>query len=575
MRTYTSLKLSFLLLLSVAVCGDSLAQTPQYSFTNGTSSNAIPLGSGTSWEPYMSQFLYLPGDFAPAVPTGPVKITTIYFKVGSTGTTATTFNNFQVMIGNTTQTAMTTTFITGLTQVLNATTLALPGIANGNWMKIDLNTPVLVDLSQPLVVDIRHNGKVGGVGGYSLLSGGAPVNPIYTGNTQTYFKSTTATTGTTRRYSYQFGIDVITCESNIIQQPVDNSLCAGSTALFSAKADIAQQYQWQVNSGSGWVNLGDDAVYSGTQTTNLTVKNTTMAMNNYKYHMIAINTGQSCAVESDDAKLLMIPSSKSSVVISAAPDSGICLKEEVTFTSAYTKGGATPQYRWLLNGLEIPNAINATLKIDSLDHGDIVQCRFISSELCVIESLSQPMKFSIVDNLVAAVGLSVGYNGGTSYTFIASPQNGGTNPKYVWYVNGQLVPNETGQSFTTDKLAPWDKVEVGMLTSRDCAEPKLAKSRLATTSVATAENNSSEALVFPNPNKGVFILKAKSVANKDAVVLILNSVGQVVYNANIIVDNGNIEHYIDLGGKVAPGIYMLHLFLDGQQKQVKFNISDN
>lgn len=573
MQTYTSQKFLFLMLVCSIFSLGIKAQTPEYAFTNGTGSNAIPLGTGTSWEPYMSQFLYLPGDFAPTVPTNAVRIKTIYFKAGSTSV-ATTYNDFEVYIGNTTQTAMTTTFVTGLTLALSASTFSLPAATSGVWLKIDLTTPVVVDLTQPLVVDVRHGTKVGGVGGYSLLSGGVPVNPIYTGNTQTYFKSTTATTGTTRRYSYQLGIDIISCDSKVTQHPLDVSVCSSSTAVFNASAIQNTNYQWQLDNGSGWVNLGTDAVYSGANTPNLTIRNTTPAMNNFRYRMLAIDQPNSCQVESDPAKLIMVPSTNSSVVIAADPGNVVCPKEQVVFTSAFTRGGTTPQYRWLVNGLEIPGATAATLKIDTLDHGDIVKCRFISSELCVFESVSPGVTVSVVSSLLAEVGISSSYNGGNSYTFIADPKNGGANPRYYWYVNGKLQVGETGQSFTTETLAPWDKVTVGMFTSRDCAEPKLATSRQATTGVADVEYGAAKVVLSPNPNRGIFTLQANNLGVGNAKLAVVNTLGQVQYSAHVELLGGELQHQVDLGGKLAPGLYMINIELNGKSEVRKFIVSE-
>ncbi|MCB0697459.1 MAG: hypothetical protein KDC07_08855, partial [Chitinophagaceae bacterium] len=278
--------------------------------------------------------------------------------------------------------------------------------------------------------------------------------------------------------SYFWGID---CPVKFPTQPQNVSSCASETAMFTAAPDSASQFQWQWYGPTGWTDLGNDAIYSGVNTLNLSIKNTQMSWDKYRYRMVATNVEKACSIESDEALLMMIPSANSSVVIAAAPGTEVCNTEEVTITSAYTKGGTSPQYRWLLNGLEIPGAVNASLKIDSLDHGDIIQCRFISNQQCIFESISPPIKFDVVSNLLAEVGISTSYNGGNSYTFIADPKNGGTAPRFYWYVNNKLQQGETNQSFTTDVLKPWDKVSVAMLTSRDCAEPKMATSRLATT----------------------------------------------------------------------------------------------
>ena len=52
----------------------------------------------------------------------------------------------------------------------------------------------------------------------------------------------------------------------IIAQPVDMVVCEGTPAHFEVDAGVTSgvAYQWQVNMGSGFVNLGDTAgIYSG------------------------------------------------------------------------------------------------------------------------------------------------------------------------------------------------------------------------------------------------------------------------------------------------------------------------
>src|SRR5690606_32404140 len=134
--------------------------------------------------------------------------------------------------------------------------------------------------------------------------------------------------------------------------------------------------------------------------------------------------------------------------------------------------------------------------------------------------------FTVVGTLKAEVSLSTNYNGGNSYTFIAEPKNGGVNPKFNWYVNGKLLPDETGQSYTAVDLQPWDKVTVSMLSSRDCAEPRLATSEAATTSVSGLANEINGLVLAPNPNKGSFTISAQGIGSDKATIYITNTLGQ-------------------------------------------------
>lgn len=82
----------------------------------------------------------------------------------------------------------------------------------------------------------------------------------------------------------------------ITTQPSNTSVGAGSTATFTVVANNAGSYQWQVNSGSGFVNLTNNAQYSGVNTTTLTVSNTTLFMDYYQYRVV-VKAAAPCTVD--------------------------------------------------------------------------------------------------------------------------------------------------------------------------------------------------------------------------------------------------------------------------------------
>ncbi len=195
------MKRTLLLFLSLWLYVGAFAQIPQYTYTNNaTGGNYIPFGVGSGWNNYRSQFLYLPGDF-PTAPALPGFITTIYFRAYY-ATSSFTLNDLNVSIGNTSVTSLTG-YVTGLTPVFSASSYSWSGLIAGQWFAIPLPTPVYVDLTQPLVIDVS---QTGGSGGIPVYAGGTPVSSTYTGNTHAY-STTSSTSASTRRYSYQFGFD--------------------------------------------------------------------------------------------------------------------------------------------------------------------------------------------------------------------------------------------------------------------------------------------------------------------------------------------------------------------------------
>lgn len=76
----------------------------------------------------------------------------------------------------------------------------------------------------------------------------------------------------------------------LISQSGSLSTCENNTVTFSVTAsgnDI--QYQWQENCGSGWADLADNLIYSGTQTSELTISNANPGMDGCVYQCIIEN----------------------------------------------------------------------------------------------------------------------------------------------------------------------------------------------------------------------------------------------------------------------------------------------
>lgn len=130
-----------------------------------------------------------------------------------------------------------------------------------------------------------------------------------TGSGQTYVWSTTATTASisvsplaTTTYTVTATDTTTGCQStqevvvtvtnpgaiNPVGTTTSHIAIAGSTKVFTVatQAGPAYTYQWQLNDGSGWVDLSEDATYSNVNTANLTVANIDETMTGYQYQCI-------------------------------------------------------------------------------------------------------------------------------------------------------------------------------------------------------------------------------------------------------------------------------------------------
>ena len=85
-----------------------------------------------------------------------------------------------------------------------------------------------------------------------------------------------------------------------------------------------------------------------------------------------------------------------------------------------------------------------------------------------------------------AVSISASSNNvceGTSITFTASATGAGTNPSYMWSVNGSSVSGVSGPSYTTSSLANGDQVNCTVFSNASCVTSSSATSNTLTATI--------------------------------------------------------------------------------------------
>ncbi len=76
----------------------------------------------------------------------------------------------------------------------------------------------------------------------------------------------------------------------ITNQPVNQTdLCLGSNTSFTVTGTDIATYQWQVNEGTGFVNISNNSIYSGATTATLTITGVTGALDNNQYRCFVTN----------------------------------------------------------------------------------------------------------------------------------------------------------------------------------------------------------------------------------------------------------------------------------------------
>ncbi|WP_159881444.1 YDG domain-containing protein [Paenibacillus puerhi] len=146
------------------------------------------------------------------------------------------------------------------------------------------------------------SGTTAASGNASITPGGTitytPANGYYGADTFTVQVSDGIAT-TTRTIS----VNVAAVPVSVVTQPSGASVNAGGSTSFSITATgTVVGYQWQVNSGSGFVNITNGGVYSGATTNTLSITGATAGMHGYQYRVVV--TGASApSVTSNSAAL--------------------------------------------------------------------------------------------------------------------------------------------------------------------------------------------------------------------------------------------------------------------------------
>ncbi|GAB4137416.1 MAG: hypothetical protein Fur0041_12150 [Bacteroidia bacterium] len=118
--------------------------------------------------------------------------------------------------------------------------------------------------------------------------------------------------------------------------PANTSVCVGANTTLTIASSGATSWQWQVNTGAGFVNLTNTPPYSGATTQTLTITGATSGMNGYIYRCIATSASQ-CSSNSNSATLTVNPLPTAAI----AGTNTICAGQSTTLTAS---GGGT--YSW-------------------------------------------------------------------------------------------------------------------------------------------------------------------------------------------------------------------------------------
>ncbi|MFZ9694526.1 MAG: hypothetical protein ACO3AY_01480 [Chitinophagaceae bacterium] len=345
-------------------------------------------------------------------------------------------------------------------------------------------------------------------------------------------------------------------------QPQSQIICANGTVLYTVSATgTGVQYQWQVNTGSGFVNISNGGNYAGATSSTLTVSSAAVSMSGNQYRCVVSGTC-SPAVNSTEASLTV----HAPVVITSAPSNvEICAGTDASFSISATSVPAI-NFQWQVstdggtNWTSIAGATAATYSTTGVPivmNGNRYRC-LVSSNTCStpIASASATLTVRVVPGIgLTASPLSSLLPGQTTTLTASSVASTGGVVTTTWYYgtgsNLQAMTPNPGTFLVAD-VRGLGTYQVGI---RETWPSGLFCSALSPT-VTIAANVSSKLYIFPSPNDGNFSVSyyySGSSATKRQLA-IFDSKGARVYQREFAVAGPYTILPVDLRNQ-ARGIY--------------------
>lgn len=256
--------------------------------------------------------------------------------------------------------------------------------------------------------------------------------------------------------SYTFSVSPVLVP-DIAVSPSANGICAGTAVVFEAtiaNGGTNPQYQWMVN---GALQGGNSNTFTYTPA-------------NAESITCQLSSNAHCAsptqIVSQAVVMSVAPVLTPEIAITA-DQTAICLGDFVNFGSTVQNGGSNPVYAWQVNGMDVGNAPNYTYQPDNMD---VVQCVLTSSENCVSQSIvsSNSITITATTQLIPSVAIATAATTvcqGTTVVVESTIENGGVQPAYQWFVNGEEVSAEATLQYIP---ADGDQVYCVMTSNAGC-----------------------------------------------------------------------------------------------------------
>jgi hypothetical protein len=151
---------------------------------------------------------------------------------------------------------------------------------------------------------------------------------------------------------------------------------------------------------------------------------------------------------------------------------------------------------------------------------------------------------------------------GQEVTLSAKIANGSPVQSYQWLLNGEVVANANTATYKNSNIADNDVIACSI--KGECGDQLVVASvkiSVSSEDIAQVAATATSISVLPNPNKGTFTIKGNfnGTTDDEAIIEMMDVLGQVVYKENVQVKKGVINHQVRLAKDLANGMYLLTL----------------
>lgn len=212
--------------------------------------------------------------------------------------------------------------------------------------------------------------------------------------------------------------------------PSQDPVCPGTSVTYTAtpvNGGTNPTYAWHINGGA---TVGTNPTYTYIPASGDVIT--------------CVLTSDATCISGNPATGTFIPTFSNSVLLAVTitgDPEPVCTGSQATYTAELDNGGTNPTYEWHVNGGATVGT-NSTYTYTPVA-GDNITCIVNSNAGCVTNN---PQTGAFIPTFTSSLQLSVSITAsedpvcqGTSVTYTAVPDNGGTTPTFEWHVNGGPV----------------------------------------------------------------------------------------------------------------------------------------